>query len=107
MDRKIFDERGFLTKEGATFVNDGFGKELKRIMATATNHTDMLIISGILKSLIGEYVLNASIKPNTTTQNYTNSQVGSTSTTKGKHSKCVSDGQAIANVLSLLNTPKP
>lgn len=55
MNKKIFDEFGFLTSEGKVFVNDGFIKELKRVLLTASNYSDVLIISCILKSLIGEY----------------------------------------------------
>lgn len=55
MLRKIFDEFGFLTKEGKVFVNDGFSKEVKNIFATATSQEDIMVINSILKSLIDKY----------------------------------------------------
>lgn len=59
--RKVFNERGFLTKEGATFINDGFVKETRRVIATATNANDVGIIMSILKSLVCE-VASAQIR---------------------------------------------
>lgn len=53
-ERKIFDERGFLTDEGKAFVNDGFIKETRRVFATAENKNDILIIASILKSVVAE-----------------------------------------------------
>ncbi len=50
----IFNEQGFLNKEGRAFLNDGFIKETKRILATAQNDNDLLIISGILKAVVAD-----------------------------------------------------
>jgi hypothetical protein len=58
MTKKIFDDRGFLTPEGKTFVEDGFTKEVKRIFSTSSSHSDTLIISCILKSIVAEYATN-------------------------------------------------
>jgi hypothetical protein len=55
MERKIFNNQGFLSTEGKTFVDDGFTKELKRVLATAQTPNDVLVISGILKSIVGNY----------------------------------------------------
>jgi hypothetical protein len=60
MSKKIFDDRGFLTQEGKAFVDDGFTKEVKRIFATASSHSDTLTISCILKSIVSEYATNHS-----------------------------------------------
>jgi hypothetical protein len=54
MEPKIFNELGFLSKEGKSFVNDGFTKEVRRVLATAQSSNDVLIIASILKSIIGD-----------------------------------------------------
>lgn len=54
MERKIFNERGFFTKDGKAFIDDGFAKELKRVLSTATNQNDVLIISGLLKGMVAD-----------------------------------------------------
>ena len=51
-DKKIFNDQGFLTKEGAAFVNDGFNKELAKVINTATSPNDVIIISALLKNLV-------------------------------------------------------
>lgn len=58
MTRQIFNEQGFLTSEGKAFVNEGFTKEVKKIFATACTVNDALIISGILKSIVGDASAN-------------------------------------------------
>lgn len=55
MRHKIFDNQGFLNKDGKTFVNDGFTKEVRKVLKTAEDENDILIISSILKNLIGDF----------------------------------------------------
>jgi len=56
MTTQIFNGQGFLTVDGKAFINDGFVKELKKVIATADNAQDLLIISCILKSIVGETI---------------------------------------------------
>lgn len=58
MTTQIFNEQGFLTVDGKSFLNDGFTKEVKKIMATAGDASDALTISCILKAIIGETMTN-------------------------------------------------
>lgn len=58
MTTQIFNNQGFLTAEGKSFINDGFSKEVKKIMATAHNAEDVLTISCILKALVGDAATN-------------------------------------------------
>jgi len=58
--KKIFNDRGFLTKEGKAFVDDGFTKEVQKIFSTSVEAQDPLIIASILKSIIGELAFNKS-----------------------------------------------
>jgi hypothetical protein len=58
MSKKIFDDRGFLNADGKAFVNEVFTKEVKKILSTAYNANDVHIISGILKSIVGEAACN-------------------------------------------------
>ncbi len=58
MTNQIFNDRGFLTAEGKAFLNDGFIKEVKKVIATAGNAEDVLTISCILKSIVGEIASN-------------------------------------------------
>jgi hypothetical protein len=52
--RQIFNEQGFLTADGKTFVNEGFTKEVKKIFGTACSAADVMTINCILKSIVGE-----------------------------------------------------
>lgn len=59
--RQIFSEQGFLTADGKAFVNEGFTKEVKKIFATGSSVSDILTISCILKSIVGEVAANRSL----------------------------------------------
>lgn len=54
MDKKIFNDQGFLTTDGKSFVNSYFTKEAMRVLETATDYNDLLVISGLLKGIIAE-----------------------------------------------------
>lgn len=58
MSHKLYDDRGFLTKEGIVFVNDGFTKEVRKIFKQAADQQDLLVLSSILKSIIGNETTN-------------------------------------------------
>jgi hypothetical protein len=58
MTTQIFNDQGFLTPEGKSFLKDGFCKEVHKVLNTSSTVGDVLIISCILKSIVGEMATN-------------------------------------------------
>jgi len=58
MTTQIFNEQGFLTPEGKSFLKDGFCKEVHKVLNTSSTVGDVQIISCILKSIVGEMSTN-------------------------------------------------
>lgn len=50
----IFDDRGFLTKEGKEFVDEIFTSNVKKVFDTASDEQAVIIVSSILCGLVKE-----------------------------------------------------